>query len=124
MNQLSATFGDPQSGGAQYRSDFQDQGRATIDDRGDTVSLSLSIDAVHVHDEGLGRQIDVPGQVRVECHTMVRQNPVPSYGGPLTAPEPGRWTGTITLHAVVDHHKTDEGFDERPEEHLLHDLGQ
>jgi hypothetical protein len=113
-NQIDATFGDPQAGGSWYRSDYRDQGRATIDDRGDSVTLGLSIAAVHVYDAGLGRDVDVPGQVTVECHTMERRSPVPSYGGPLTAPEPGTWTGTITLHAVVDHHETEEGSDQDP----------
>ncbi len=108
-NQISATFGDSAAGGAWYRSDYRDQGRATIDDRGDQVTLTLAIEAVHVHDPVLGQEVDVPAQVTIDCAITTRVNPVPSYAGPLTPPEPGRWTGTITLHAVIDSHETEQG---------------
>lgn len=113
-NQISATFGDSAAGGARYRSDFQDQGRATIDDRGDRVTLTLAIDAVHVHDPVQGRDVDVPARVTIECSITTRVNPVPSDMGPLTPPEPGRWTGTITLRAVIDHQENEEGSSGEP----------
>lgn len=114
-NQLSATFGDSAAGGAWYRTDFIDQGRATIDDRGDDVTLQLAVDRVHVYDTALGQDIDVPGRVTVQCRIIERRNPVPSYAGPLTPPEPGTWTGTITLAAVTDHQESDQGASDDPD---------
>ncbi|MFN8518767.1 MAG: hypothetical protein U0667_05105 [Chloroflexota bacterium] len=111
-NQISAQFGDPAAGGPWYRSDYRDQGRATIDDRGDAVTLTLAIDEVHVYDDAAGREIDVPAQVTVECHVLSRRNPAPSHGGLQTPPEPGRWTGTITVSALVDHHESESGSDQ------------
>ena len=97
-NMIRATFGDPAAGGPLYRTDFVDQGRATIDGRGDAVTLSLAVDLVHVYDAALGRDIDVPASVVVECRVMERRNPVPSYGGALT-PAPlaadDRWNGPL-----------------------------